>query len=269
MSPSSPAMLEDVPQLSYLRASNLVLFVSAVTLVAFAIHKYSLYSHLSQFRGPWVASISKFWMLKETYKGTMHVAVAEVCEKYGPVARIGPNDLVTSDPDLLRRMSAIRSPYTKSEWYSGTQFDRGMNHIFSERDEVRHRDLRNRMAPGYAGSENPYLEESVDDRLQDFTNLVRAKYTSSEKKTKRIDFGELAQYLTLDIITDMAFGEPAGFLAEDGDLFQYLETMSGALPKFEWVSALPWLNSMLRTPILSRLVMPSPKDKSGVGHLMG
>ncbi|KAL9614526.1 MAG: hypothetical protein Q9167_000976 [Letrouitia subvulpina] len=265
----SPAVVDQVQQISSYSKSTLALYLASFVLVAFVIQRFALYSRLKQFDGPWLASFSKLWMLKETYNGTIHVAVAEVCEKYGPLARISPNDLVTTDPYLLRRMSAIRSPYMKSDWYSGTQFDRGMNHIFSERDEARHRELRNRMAPGYAGSENPYLEESVDDRLQDFSNLVRAKYTSTEKKTKPVDFGQLAQYLTLDIITDMAFGEPAGFLAEDGDQFQYLETMAVALPRFEWVSVLPWLSSLIRTPVISKLIMPSPQDKSGVGHLMG
>lgn len=265
----SPAVADQVQQISSYSKSTLALYFAAFVLVAFVFQRFTLYSRLKQFDGPWLASFSKLWMLKETYNGTIHIAVAEVCEKYGSLARISPNDLVTTDPDLLRRMSAIRSPYVKSIWYSGTQFDRGMNHIFSERDEARHRELRNRMAPGYAGSENPYLEESVDDRLQDLSNLVRAKYTSTEKKTKPVDFGQLAQYLTLDIITDMAFGEPAGFLAEDGDQFQYLETMAVALPRFEWVSVLPWLSSLIRTPVISKFIMPSSQDKSGVGHLMG
>ncbi|KAL8708613.1 MAG: hypothetical protein Q9220_006549 [cf. Caloplaca sp. 1 TL-2023] len=266
---SPPDVAMHLYQIATLPISKAIYLLSACTLLAFVLRTLTDYSRLQQFRGPWLAQVSKLWMMKHTYRGDMHIAVAKACEKYGPLVRIGPNDLVTNDADLLRRMSAIRSPYTKSEWYSGTQFDRGMNHVFSERDEARHRDLRNRMSSGYSGNENPYLEESVDDRLEDFTNLVRAKYTSTERVLKRVDFGRIAQYLTLDIITDMAFGEPAGFLSEDGDQFEYLEIMSQALPRFEWVSCLTWLNRLLRNPIISRLVMPSPADKKGVGHLMG
>ncbi|KAL8729758.1 MAG: hypothetical protein Q9181_004886 [Wetmoreana brouardii] len=268
MSPA-PAMIEHLHHFSTLPISKAVYILGACAILALVIQTLTDYSRLQHFKGPWLARFTKLWMMKHTYQGDMHVAVADACEKYGPLVRIGPNDLVTNDADLLRRMSAIRSPYTKSEWYSGTQFDRSMNHVFSERDEARHRDLRNRMASGYSGNENPYLEESVDDRLQDFTNLVRAKYTSTEKVIRLVDFGRLAQYLTLDIITDMAFGEPAGFLSEDGDQFQYLEIMSQALPIFEWVSCLTWLNRLLHNPIISRLVMPTPQDKKGVGHLMG
>ncbi len=66
----------------------------------------------------------------------------------GSVARIGPNDLVTDDADLLIKMSAVRSPYSKSETYSGTQFDPELNHVFSERDEARHLELRRKLTPG-------------------------------------------------------------------------------------------------------------------------
>ncbi|KAL8724299.1 MAG: hypothetical protein Q9166_008030, partial [cf. Caloplaca sp. 2 TL-2023] len=268
MSPA-PEMMEQLHQISILPISKVIYLFGACAIVAFIAQTLNDYAHLKDFRGPWLASFSKLWMMRHTYRGDIHVAVADACEKYGPLVRIGPNDLVTNDADLLRRMSAIRSPYTKSEWYSGTQFDRSMNHVFSERDEARHRDLRNRMAPGYSGTENPYLEESVDDRLEDLTSLIRAKYTSTDRVMKRVDFARLAQYLTLDIITDMAFGEPAGFLSEDGDQFEYLDTMSQALPAFGWVSCLTWLNRLLRNPIVSRLVMPTQEDKKGVGHLMG
>ncbi|KAL8955438.1 MAG: hypothetical protein Q9183_006646, partial [Haloplaca sp. 2 TL-2023] len=266
---ATPVMIEALHGISIVPFQKAVIILGACAALAIVIQYLTDYSRLQHFKGPWLARFSKVWMMKHTYLGDMHEAVAEVCENYGPLARIGPNDVVTNDADLRRRMSAIRSPYTKSEWYSGTQFDPGMNHVFSERDEVRHRDLRNRMSSGYSGLENPYLEESVDDRLEDLTNLVRAKYTSTDKVIKRVDFGRLAQYLTLDIITDMAFGEPAGFLSEDDDQFQYLEIMSQALPKFEWVSCLSWLNRLMQNPIVSRLVNPSPEDKHGVGYLMG
>ncbi|KAL8870024.1 MAG: hypothetical protein Q9174_003832, partial [Haloplaca sp. 1 TL-2023] len=266
---ASPAMIEGLHGIPIVPFSKAVIIFGACAALAIVIQYLTDYSRLQQFKGPWLASFSKLWMMYHTYSGDMHEAVAQACEKYGPLVRIGPNDLVTNDADFLRRMSAIRSPYTKSEWYSGTQFDPGMNHVFSERDEVRHRDLRNRMSSGYSGLENPYLEESVDDRLEDLTNLIRAKYTSTDRVIRKVDFGRLAQYLTLDIITDMAFGEPAGFLSEDDDQFHYLETMSQALPRFEWVSCLTWLNRLVQNPIISRLVKPSQQDTHGVGHLMG
>lgn len=33
----------------------------------------------------------------------------------GPLVRIDPNTLITNDPELIRRMNAVRSPYQKGE----------------------------------------------------------------------------------------------------------------------------------------------------------
>jgi hypothetical protein len=37
--------------------------------------------------------------------------------------RVAPNILVTSDEDLMRRMTAIRSPYVRDEWFKAIRFD--------------------------------------------------------------------------------------------------------------------------------------------------
>lgn len=59
--------------------------------------------------------------------------------------------LVTDDPDVLRRLSAVRSPYTRSVWYDGMRFEADHGHVFSERDEKRHNELRVKMAAGVSG----------------------------------------------------------------------------------------------------------------------
>jgi hypothetical protein len=66
----------------------------------------------------------------------------------GPLARIGPNILVTDDADLLRRISGARSPYSRAEWYDGMRLDPRVNNVISERNEKRHTALRAKMASG-------------------------------------------------------------------------------------------------------------------------
>lgn len=67
----------------------------------------------------------------------------------GPIARVGPNDLVTSSPDLLAHMNAVRSPYTRSTWFNGaTRVEPGKDHVFSQLDEEKHTKRRQQMAAG-------------------------------------------------------------------------------------------------------------------------
>ena len=62
--------------------------------------------------------------------------------------RVSPNDIVTDDLDHVLAMSSVRSPYRRSEIYSNVKFDFDMDHVFSERDEGRHQELRRKLAAG-------------------------------------------------------------------------------------------------------------------------
>ena len=41
----------------------------------------------------------------------------------GSIVRIGPNLLLTSNEDFVWRMSAIRTPYVRDEWFKAIRFD--------------------------------------------------------------------------------------------------------------------------------------------------
>lgn len=140
------------------------------------------------------------------------------------------------------------------------------------------------MALKYLGKDNPYLELSIDNRLTHFISFIRQKYLSSsleasslEKRElsssayiyRPVDFSRIAQYFALDVISDIAFGQPFGILETDSDVHDYIKTQEGLLPVFEWFSTFPSLERLTRIGWVSRLVMPKTTDKKGVGRLMG
>ncbi|KAL2849496.1 cytochrome P450 [Aspergillus pseudoustus] len=240
-----------------------------LTLAAGVVHLFRSYLRLRQFPGPSIASCTKLWMMRSTLRGRMHLDIADACRKYGHLVRIGPNDLVTDDPKIIRRMSAVRSPYTRSDWYNATAFSHKLNHVFCERDEQRHIDLRNKLIPGYSGKENLHLERSIDEQLISLFKLIRNEYTSTIREFSPVDFARLCQFLTLDIISAVAFGEPMGFLEHNEDLHGYIANQTAMLPIFEWFSTLPILEKVMRLPGISKLAMPTPQDTNGAGLLMG
>ena len=99
--------------------------------------------------------------------------------------------------------------------------------------------------------------------------LIDKEHISVDSDIKPMDFARVAQYFTLDVISDVAFGEPIGFLVRNEDVNGYCHVVEKALPAFEWAAALPMVNQLVRLPGLNKLVMPSPEDKSGVGMIMG
>lgn len=119
------------------------------------------------------------------------------------------------------RMSAARSPSTKGNWYNGARFPPGQDNIFSQQDEEKHTKRRAQMAEGYAGKTNPTLEPTISMHVQNFVDLLRRNYISSDKEFKPIDMGRKASFLTMDVITNVAFRQPFENLVNDKDMFDY------------------------------------------------
>jgi hypothetical protein len=66
----------------------------------------------------------------------------------GSIARVGSNTLVTSDPNLLRKILSVRTQYKRSDWYDGMRFDPSRDNVLSQRDDEKHNVLRAKMAAG-------------------------------------------------------------------------------------------------------------------------
>lgn len=64
------------------------------------------------------------------------------------MARIGPNDLVASDPDLLRRMLNVCTAYKRSDWYNAMRLDPSKDNVLLQRDDGLHAKLRFKMTAG-------------------------------------------------------------------------------------------------------------------------
>ncbi|OHE90227.1 cytochrome P450, partial [Colletotrichum orchidophilum] len=84
---------------------------------------------------------------------------------------------------------------------------------------------------------------------------------------KRFDFGLRAQYFTLDVISDLAFGKPFGDLASDSDVYDYIHTTEQSMPNIVVAAVLPSLLHVLSLPLLRRL-LPSENDATGFGRLI-
>ena len=55
---------------------------------------------------------------------------------------------MTNDIEVWRKISAVRSPYLRSNWYDGIRFDPDYGNVVSERDDKIHNALRAKMAAG-------------------------------------------------------------------------------------------------------------------------
>ncbi|OAP64768.1 hypothetical protein AYL99_00740 [Fonsecaea erecta] len=190
----------------------------------------------------------------------------EVLKKYGSPARIGPNMIMTDDPEFVRVMTAPRSPFRRGHWYKGMKIDPRINNLLSEQDERRHAELRAKMMPGYTGKEVPNLEQRIDERVLDLVDLIQRE---GVEKHAPIDFAVFAQYFTLDSLTHIAFGHPFGFLIENKDLYDYNKSSTAFFPVMELGTNLPLIHFILSSSLMQALAGPKPEDKAGLGAIIG
>ena len=241
-------------------------FTLALLMMINAIRSYYRLSHIP---GPPLAAFSRLWLLRGLAGVRNHLNLHEVNQKYGSLARIGPNHLTTSDPELVRRMNAPRSSYRRSSWFESFRFTPGTDNILSERQEEKHERLRRKMAAGYSGKENPRLESDIDGRVRDLINLIERKYVCTEKTPGiQMDLARKVQFFTLDVISALAFDQPFGDLVVDEDKFDYIKCTEEALHTMLLMTELPEVRSFLEKSSLVKLLAPSAKDKIGLGRII-
>ncbi|RSM20322.1 hypothetical protein CDV31_000817 [Fusarium ambrosium] len=236
----------------------------AVLIFWSGISTWRQYNRLCAFKGPRLAGFSKWWLIKTVGSGRAYLDFWEVTKKYGSIARVSPNDLLTDDPDLMKHILNVRTEYRRSPWYDGMRFNPANNNILSWRDEDEHFKLRSKMSAGYGGREVENLEPKIDKNILAFIKLLR-KYADENRP---VDLGRRAQFFTLDVLSDLAFGEPFGFLETDSDVYEYIKTTEETLPMVMVTTVVPWLVKVLSSPIFKSL-LPSEKDRLGFGRVMG
>ncbi|KAM0331502.1 hypothetical protein ACHAQA_003179 [Verticillium albo-atrum] len=185
----------------------------------------------------------------------------------GPIARIAPNYVVCGDPAEVRRMWAVRSQFSRAPWYKGFQLDPPHDCTLSMRDDDVHAGLRGKIAPGYGGKDVEGVEESIDVGVDRFIRLIEDKYLSTRTEYRPVDFARKVQYMTLDIISKIAFGESFGFMDADDDKYGYIKTTEDTVPLMQMFALIPWLIGLLQSP-LCKAMMPSERDTVGLGPIM-
>jgi cytochrome P450 len=204
-------------------------------------------------------------MAIQSASGYQHQNLYDISKKYGKLARIGPNHLISNDPEIQMRMSATASPYRRSDFYNAFRFTPREDHIFSLIDEKKHTDLRRRVAPAYGGKDVPHIESQIQKHVTAWVDLIKRSYISTDTETIPADLSSQAQYFTLDAITDIAFDQPFGDLALDQDRFDFAKSTKDALTIMSVLTVFTDVYKLLETFRIVDLVAPTQNDKKGLG----
>ncbi|KAF7557325.1 hypothetical protein G7Z17_g855 [Cylindrodendrum hubeiense] len=226
---------------------------------------------LGEFAVPsWTAHFSYLWLAKTTYSGRQYWVHRELHRKLGPLVRIGPNEILTDDPDIIREISSVRSSYARAEWYLTGRFNPYHDNIFTLLDPSVHQKAKLRTGGTYSGRETgSELEPAIDHQVKELVDLLRRKYASSTEAQKFVDLGLVTGFFTMDAITRLAFGQEFGYLKEDKDCHNFLSGLKELWPQMSTSADVPWIRRFLFSKPVLKFFGPKPTDKKGFGALMG
>lgn len=119
----------------------------------------------------------------------------------------------------------------------------------------------------YSGRENLDIEDSIDQRLRDFLDLVKSKYVSTTAKVVPMDLARKVQFFTLDVISAVGTGKTFGMLQRDADVENFLQSSEEGLRIANFAAALGF-SWIAQAPFIGRFIAPSAEDSKGFGRLM-
>ncbi|KAK3690217.1 cytochrome P450 [Podospora appendiculata] len=241
--------------------------VLAFVLAAYLTQKVYQFYRLRHFKGPFGTGFSGIPHSIHELGPACHEWFHQVSDKYGPIARIGPNLLITSDPSVWSQVN-LKAGYKRSDWYYHSfRMEHGKDNVFTDTNNDCHDARRKRLATGYSGRDNKEMEPSLDACLQEFIALLRSKYLSTENRAVKVDLAMKIQFLTLDIISSVGLGKKLGLLDADDDIDDYVKSTDQGLTANSRVAALG-LGFILKLPWIGKQLVPSPNDARGFGKMM-
>ncbi|KAK4451284.1 cytochrome P450 [Podospora aff. communis PSN243] len=262
---SIAAHLEQLQRLSV--KAQIFLVLGLVVFLVTTVQSIVAWYRLRHVPGPFINIWTLWIQVWKIYSEQCPTYYDGLAKKYGPLVRVGPNHVIYSDAETCRRVSAIRSGYTRGPYYEGTRFMPGEDHVGSIVDDKKHAALRKLLAPGYSGLENGGFESSVHNTITRLTDLIERKYLSTPTTLRPFDFASRAMFFALDAASEAAYSEPLGFLSSDSDPWGFLSLVASSMHIFSSIIIIPHLHLLIHAWPLN-LLMPSLGDANGFGAIM-
>lgn len=160
--------------------------LTAVYYLSWTIYARTLHP-LAKVPGPIWPSISRTWLMYHHHKGDIEIVERGLHEKYGPLLRIAPDEVVCAKPEYLLQIYPITKPLQKTDWYHpwrpqglGSQPD-----LFTQTDEKLHSAYRKIVGGVYSFSSISKNEPNMDSIL----DLFMERLNSFADKKEAFDFG--------------------------------------------------------------------------------
>jgi cytochrome P450 len=152
--------------------------------------------------------------------------------RLGTHVRISPNHLSISAPEAVETIYGHGANFLKDIWYDGGA---GEGRTMADtRSKAEHQSKRKRMAHLFSQKTVSEMQPVIVDRV---LALLQAT-DDAGRETKALNMRRFVNYFTIDVITYIMFGEPAGCLERGDDLVPAKNPKTGRVYKAPLIDAL-------------------------------
>ncbi|KAK5126560.1 hypothetical protein LTR85_009494 [Meristemomyces frigidus] len=229
------------------------LLLPVVLVSRFFYYRYT--PPLRNYPGPFLASGSRAWKVLSTWRGKTETDHINIHEKYGPIVRIGPNELSLSSPTAAREVLAAGKGFHKTDFYGVFPPPENPD-IFTETREAVHA-VKKRFAS------NPYSMSSMQSLsvyIEETERLLMSKMDAMCQSPDRYcNLGDYLHYYAFDVLGEIAFSRRFSFIECGYDLegaiktiddMQWYDGVIGQIPEWDFAfrrnplwKFVPWLST--------------------------
>ncbi|KAL8658077.1 MAG: hypothetical protein Q9202_007630 [Teloschistes flavicans] len=219
---------------------------------------YRIFFHpLAKYPGSYLAALSTEWY--EWYwnihkPGQLLFEIERLHQQYGPVIRIGVNELHIDSPNYFQEITKVGSRF-----YKEPNFYRGISYPSSSIglvDPIAHRIRRQVLHPIFTASR----VQTIAHKLQSKVEHLCRKFDESVSEDAPVNLYAAFKSLTMDIVSEMIFGESFHVIDSPGFQHPHLDALHDAVKKawvFRTFPKLGWLSLNL-PDLVSSTLFPIP-----------
>ncbi|KIW31319.1 uncharacterized protein PV07_02976 [Cladophialophora immunda] len=232
--------------LTILRETSSCTFLAIVFLgfLIYSVVKYTyrLWFHpLARYPGPLLARASSYWATSHARQLRKAHAIQQAHERYGPVVRVGPNELSFASPTALKDIYGHGQGLPKAEFYKAGKFTTE-DSVFSIRDRAQHAGRRSLMAKTYSQAHvwtyAPLLREKISQTLDQL-------HERSQSGSEAVNVYPWLHFLALDVVFHFSLNHESGTL-RTGEAHPVIRELEAFQAAFAWTALFPPLRSFGR-----------------------
>ncbi|EPE30604.1 Cytochrome P450 [Glarea lozoyensis ATCC 20868] len=215
--------------------------VAFIVLLSYPIYNslYNIYFHpLSHHPGPKLWAASRIPFIYSLLTGQLIQRTKEFHEKYGDFLRLAPDEVSFASEQAWNEIYAFRPGHKRAlrdkAYYVAPESN--VDNIITTTDFKFHARVRRILSSSFSEGSLRAQYSLINSKADLLVSQIQ-RLTASSKEGARVNMTDWLNFFTMDVISDLAFGESFGCL-ERGDYHEWVHTLFAFL-KYMSLAAAP------------------------------